>query len=50
VSEDGNNGQAAETDGPHPPVENGVDVEQVFDMMLEAEIPTPEEAGYGHGV
>ena len=33
------------------PVEDECDaVEQPFEMMLETEVPTPEEAGYGHGV
>lgn len=50
MSEDANGGQVAESDGPHVPVEDSIDVEQMVDMMLEAEIPTPEEAGYGHGV
>jgi hypothetical protein len=52
VSEDVNAGQTGESGPPVEAVEptDGVDVEELLELMLETEIPMPEEAGYGHGV
>ena len=50
MNEDVDTRQTAESGGPPVPVEDEGDAEQLFEMMLETEVPTPEEAGYGHGV
>ena len=52
MSEDVNAGQTGESDPPVEAVEpnKGVDIEHLLELMLETEIPMPEEAGYGHGV
>jgi hypothetical protein len=51
VNEDVDIRQTAEAGEPTVPVEDECDeVEQLFEMMLETDVPTPEEAGYGHGV
>ena len=49
MSEDVNGRQAGESEAPVEPNE-GVDTEHLLELMLETEIPMPEEAGYGHGV
>jgi hypothetical protein len=50
VNEDIETRETAESGDQPIPADDDVVAKQLFEAMLDSEVPMPEEAGYGHGV